>query len=571
MKYRYIPLFVTALILAFSCTPQEHVLHIVTTGDVHGNWFDEPYVDGQSNKTSLMSVHAWVDSLRNAVGKQNVLLLDAGDCLQGDNAPYYYNYVDTEGEHPFVQFISYMKYDAVAVGNHDIETGHPVYDKVAAQLSAHGIPFLGANAVRADNGAPYFPTYKVFRRGGYKVAVLGLTNPNMKAWLSEPVWSGIDFKSLIPCAQEWVDRIRAKERPDVMVVLTHSGVGDGDGQVLESQGLDLLQTLKGVDLLVCSHDHRPAVAEKDGCWMIDGGARAGNVGHAVISQPKGQERQMQAEIVRMDKNKVDDAMKAHFRPIFDQVRAFTLQPVGQLAMELRTRDAYSGMCDYLNLIHSVQLGVPDVQLSFAAPLTFDGTVKAGEVIYNDMFTVYPYENQLYVVNLKGSEIKDYLEFSYDRWIRTPGKHVLRINDEPDPRTGAKRWSFEGRTYNFDSAAGLVYTVDVTRPAGSRVQIQSLADGSAFDPDAWYRVAMTSYRASGGGDHLIAGAKLSKDEIEERIVGRYPEIRELVYQYFKEHGTVDAALIGDRALIGEWHFVPEKIADPMIREDMGLIF
>ncbi len=571
MKHLFRPLVFALLLLAFACTPQTHTLHIVTTGDVHGNWFDEPYVEGQSNKTSLMSVHAWVDSLRHAVGAKNVLLLDAGDCLQGDNAPYYYNYVDTTGEHPFVSFVSYMKYDAVAVGNHDIETGHPVYDKVAAQLAAHGIPFLGANAVRTDDGTPYFQPYKVFRRAGLKVAVLGLTNPNMKAWLSEPIWRGIDFQSLLPCAQEWVDRIRAKEHPDVMVVLTHSGVGDGDGQMLESQGLDLLATLRGVDVLVCSHDHRPAIASRDGLWMMDGGARAGNVGHAVVEVSRDKGRSVRAEYVRMDKDKVDVAMRERFRPVFDTVRAFTLQPVGMLAMELRTRDAYRGMSDYVNLLHTVQLGVPDVQLSFAAPLTFDGTVKAGEVVFNDMFTIYPYENQLFVVKLKGSEIRDYLEYSYNTWIRPVGNHVLRIVDTPDPRTGTARWSFEERPYNFDSAAGLVYTVDVTRPAGSRVQVKSMADGSAFDPEAWYNVAMTSYRASGGGNILFGGAGLTKEASEERIVARYPEIRELIYQYFKQHGTVDAALVGDRSVIGEWHFVPEKTAEPLIARDMELIF
>ena len=112
---------------------------------------------------------------------------------------------------------------------------------------------------------------------------------------------------------------------------------------------------------------------------------------------------------------------------------------------------------------------------------------------------------------------------------------------------------------------------MTRPAGSRVQIQSLADGSAFDPEAWYNVAMTSYRASGGGNILFGGAGLTKEESEERIVARHPEIRELIYQYFKQHGTVDAALVGDRSVIGEWHFVPEQIAGPMIERDMALIF
>ena len=515
-----------SLALAAACSPGERTLHIVTTGDVHGSWFDEPYVDGQSTKTSLMSVSAWVDSLRRAVGPKNVLLLDAGDCLQGDNAPYYYNYVDTAGAHLFVQLVSYMKYDAVAVGNHDIETGHPIYDKIKAQLAACGIPFLAANAVRTDNGEPYFPPYKIFRRGGLKVAVIGFTNPNMKAWLDEPVWSGIEFKSLIPCLQEWVDRVRAKEHPDLVVALTHSATGEGDGTSLEAQGLDLLPYIKGVDVLVCSHDHRPFVKEQNGTWLINGGARAGNVGHAVVTSSKAG-RQIRGEYVRMDKNKVDEAMKERFRPAFEKVRDFTLQPVGRLAMELRTRDAYEGMCDYLNLLHTVQLAVPEAQLSFAAPLTFNGTVKSREVIYDDMFTIYPYENQLCVMRMTGREIKGFLEFSYDHWIQTPGRHVLCIEDEPDARTGAPRWSFKYRSYNFDSAGGLVYTVDVTQPYGNRVKIKSMADGSAYDPAAWYNVAMTSYRASGGGDTVIKGAGISEEETDARVVARYPEIREMV--------------------------------------------
>ena len=573
MRNHLIPAMAAALLLALSCS-SEKTLHIVTTGDVHGSWFDEPYVEGGSTKTSLMSVSAWVDSLRDAVGRKNVLLLDAGDCLQGDNAAYYYNYVDTTEAHLFPELVSYMGYDAVTVGNHDIETGHPVYDRIAADLAAKGIPFLGGNAIRNDDGEPYFPVYKMFRRGGMKVAVLGFTNPNMKAWLAEPVWSGMQFVSLIPCVQEWVDVVRAKERPDLVVVLVHSGTGSGDGQVLESQGLDLLNSLKGVDVLVTSHDHRPFVQEKDGCWLINGGARAGNVGHAVVQVRKDHgkpAREIRGEYVRMDKSKVNTAMKEHFRPAFDKVKAFTLQPVGTLAMDLRTRDAYTGMSDYINLVHTVQLSVPEAQLSFAAPLTYNGTVKAGEVIYNDMFTIYPFENQLYVVKLKGSEVKDYLEYSYDNWIQTPGRHVLKITDTPDPRTGAPRWSFVGRSYNFDSAAGLVYTVDVTRPAGSRVQIQSLADGSAFDPQAWYNVAMTSYRASGGGDILIKGAGVPKEEIDSRIVNRYPEIREIIHLYFKKHGVVDSALVGNSSSLGTWHFVPQRIAAPMLEEDMKLIF
>lgn len=557
------------LAVAVCAAAQERTLHIVTTGDVHGSWFDRPYVEGQASRTSLMSVKHYVDSLRSAAGPENLLLLDAGDCLQGDNAAYYYNYVRTDVPHLFPRLVEYMGYDAVVVGNHDIETGHAVYDRVASELAQAGIPWLGGNALRTADGKPYFPIWKIFERAGMKVAVLGFTNPNMKAWLSEPLWRGMDFVSLIPLVQEAVDEVRATQKPDVTVVAVHSGTGTGDGSALENQGLDLLNSLSGVDVLVCAHDHRPYVAEKDGCVLVNGGARAGNVGHVTVTS--GASRRVHAETVRMSKTLVDTQMRKEFEAEFEEVKAFTNRKVGHMSMELRTRDAYRGMSDYINLVHTVQIGVPEAQISFAAPLTYDGTVKAGDVIYNDMFTIYPYENQLFVLKLTGAEIRNYLEYSYDTWIQTPGRHVLKIVDSPDARTGARKWSFTGRPYNFDSAAGLVYTVDVTKPYGKRVKITSLADGSAFDESAWYNVAMTSYRANGGGNILFKGAGLSKEEADSRVVARYPEIRDMVYDFISRHKEITPALVGDPSVTGEWHFVPEKKVSRLMDADMELIF
>ena len=575
----YTKIFIAAILAAatfFSSEARERKIHIVTTGDQHGAWFSEPYVEGQASKTSMMSVMYYVDSLRKAVGKDNVLLLDAGDCLQGDNAAYYFNYVKRGKEaHLFTRIASYMDFDAMVVGNHDIETGHKVYDKVYKELKKVKIPWLGGNAVKTKNGKPYFPTYTIVKKAGHKVAVLGFTNANMKAWLSEEVWKGMDFLSLVPYVQEHVDKVIKKERPDVVVAVVHSGTGEGDGEQLENQGLDLLNTLNGVDVLVCAHDHRPVVHENNGAYLINGGARGSNVGHAVVTLEKDgrklKTKYTEAEIVRMDKNKVDKAMERKFASDFNEVKKFTNQKVGRLAMDMRTRDAYRGMSDYINLVHTVQLEAKEAQISFAAPLTFDGTVKAGELIYNDMFTVYPYENQLFVLKLSGKEIKNYLEYSYETWIQTAGDHVLRISSNPDPRTGSERWSFVGRSYNFDSAAGLVYTVDVTKEYGSRVAISSLADGSAFDENAMYNVAMTSYRASGGGDLLLKGAGIDSADADSRVVARYPEIRDMVYDYVKKHKTLTSKLVGQTSVIGQWRFVPEAVVAPLMEKDMNLIF
>lgn len=576
MKINVISLLATLSLLASACGPKdgEYTFRLLTTNDVHGHYFDSLYVS-EGTSGSLMSVAWYADSIRVADGAENVILLDAGDCLQGDNAAYYYNYVDTVSKHIFARMVEHVGYDAIVVGNHDIETGHPVYDRLVETMD---VPFLAANAIRTDNGKPYFDEYVTLKRHGLNITVIGFTNPNIKSWLSPLLWSGMEFESLLPdFAQKTVDRIRAKEKSDVVIVAVHAGTGRGDGSQLESQGLDLFNSLEGVDFVVCAHDHRPVVHQTDSICLINAGSHCNMLGSGTVTLKveggKVVEKTLSAGLMRLDKNKVDKEMQALFRPDYEAVKAFTLKEVGRLNTDLRTRDAYAGMSDYLNLIHTLSLEATDAQISFAAPLTFNGHIKAGTLVYNDLFTIYPFENQLFEVKMTGAEIKTYLEHSYDGWINTLDagqKHVLKIFERADPRTGQSRWSFETPTYNFDSAAGLIYDVDVTRPFGERIMIRSLADGSAFDESAEYKVAMTSYRASGGGE-LMRKAGIDTDRIDERVTGYYPEIRNILYDYLVEHGEIDSATISDPSVIGHWRFIPEKKAQAALTRDMELLF
>ena len=130
MKRHFFLLFVLPF-LALSCGPEDGTYSFVvcTTNDVHGRYFDSLYVDNAVSG-SLLAVSRTVDSLRQAEGSRNLLLIDVGDCVQGDNASYYYNYVDTLSPHLYARMANRMGYDAVVVGNHDIEAGHPVYDRL---------------------------------------------------------------------------------------------------------------------------------------------------------------------------------------------------------------------------------------------------------------------------------------------------------------------------------------------------------------------------------------------------------------------------------------------------------
>ncbi|MGP1392931.1 MAG: bifunctional metallophosphatase/5'-nucleotidase [Candidatus Cryptobacteroides sp.] len=579
MKIQHLWLFI---ILSFllSCNrlkEGEHILQIITTNDVHGSWFDSLYV-GKKVRPSLFAVNHYVDSIRKAEGKENVLLLDAGDCLQGDNAAYYYNYVDTLSPHLFPRIAAYMQYDAITVGNHDIETGHRVYDRVKRELEINKIPFLAGNAIRNDNGRPYFPVYKIFHGAGLKIAVIGFTNPNIKAWLSENLWSGMTFKSLIPLVQQDVDKILSKEKPNVVIVSIHSGTGKGDGSMYENQGLDLFNTLKGVDFLICSHDHAAITKANENICLVNSGSHAKNIGIGTlkIKVQKGKivSKHLDARLMPVSATMADSVMRNHFKNDYEAVKHFTRQEVGTLQSDLLTRDSYKGMCNYMNLLHTISLSCSPAQISFSAPLTYNDKITAGTLIYNDLFKIYPYENQIFVIRMSGSEIKNYLEYSYDKWINTissPDEHLLKIVNKGDMRFNQNRWSFINRPYNFDSAGGINYTVDITKSFGSRINIISMADGAGFDTTENYFVAMTSYRANGGGELLSKGAGINTDYIENRIIGKFPEFRNLLYNYIKDMKTIDPIAIGDKRRIGQWKFIPEKTASGALEKDFYLIF
>jgi 2',3'-cyclic-nucleotide 2'-phosphodiesterase/3'-nucleotidase len=347
--------------------------------------------------------------------------------------------------------------------------------------------------------------------------------------------------------------------------------------MLESEGLDAFHLVRGVDFVLSSHDHRPFLEVNDSSAFLNSGSHSRNLAegklHLTVKDGRIVSRSYESKTIPVRADQADPVMRAKFQKDYEAVKAFTLREVGILNTDLWTRDAYRGMSDYVNLIHTLSLGCKPAEISFSAPLTFNGHVAPGILRYNDLFTIYPFENQLFVVKMTGEEIQRYLELSYEKWINTIAKadeHVLKIEAQPDARTGQDRWSFVNRSYNFDSAAGINYTVDVTKPFGERVAIASMADGSAFDPRREYNVAMTSYRASGGGN-LMKETGIDTDRIDDRVVARYPEIRNILYDYLMENGSIDPEVIGNPKVIGAWKFVPDQLVKPAMERDMALLF
>lgn len=184
----------------------------------------------------------------------------------------------------------------------------------------------------------------------------------------------------------------------------------------------------------------------------------------------------------------------------------------------------------------------------------------------DMFALYKYENLLYTMRLTGREVLGHLEMSYDLWcntMRSPEDHIMLLdyNLDNDRRQGLKNLAF-----NFDSAAGIRYTVDVTKPNGQKVHIESMADGSPFSLDSTYLVALNSYRGNGGGELLTRGAGIPLAELPGRIVASTDhDLRFHLMQLIRDHRHVNPKPLN------QWRFVPDEWARPAIERDRQLLF
>ena len=127
-------------------------LRVIETSDVHGSFFPYDFINRKPKAGTLARVSSYVNNLRKDY-KDNLILLENGDILQGQPTVYYYNFIDTAATHVTAAMMNYLRYDAGNMGNHDMETGHAVYDRWIRQCN---FPILGANIIDTASGNRIF-------------------------------------------------------------------------------------------------------------------------------------------------------------------------------------------------------------------------------------------------------------------------------------------------------------------------------------------------------------------------------------------------------------------------------
>lgn len=573
---RIITACLAALCLGNTAMAQEKKvkLRIIETTDVHGCFFPYDFIGRKPTSGSLARVITYVDSLRQNYGDR-LLLFDNGDILQGQPTCYYCNYVNPTKENLAASVINYMKYDAQTIGNHDVETGHEVYDKWIREVKC---PMLGANIIDTKTGEPYLKPYQMFERDGARIAVLGMLTPGIPNWLHEHLWNGLRFEEMTSCARKWISYIKEKEKPHLIIGLFHSGYDGGivTEDYREDAALQVAMEVPGFDIVLYGHDHVrhcETIENNEGrsVLLLDPSSNAYFVGDAevvlTLKDDKVVRRSINGQISDVRNLAVDKAFMKHFQKDIDEVKHYVDRKIGKFKNSIYTRDCYFGSSAFCDFIHSLQLKLTGADISFNAPLTFDACIKAGDVRISDMFNLYKYENQLYTMLLTGKEILGHLEMSYDLWVNTmknPYDHIMLLDEHA--QDDQQRRMFKNLAFNFDSAAGIDYEVDVTKPDGQKVHILRMSNGEPFDLNKTYKVAMNSYRGNGGGLLLTQGAGIPREKLKERVIWESDrDQRYYLSQLIEQMGECDPQPFNN------WRFVPEDWANPAIERDRRLLF
>ena len=549
-------------------------LRVVQTSDVHGMFFPYDFINRRPKGGSLARVSTYVNRLRSEHGDR-VILLDNGDILQGQPTCYYYNFINTQTTNIAADVINYMKFDAQTIGNHDIEPGHAVYDKWISEVNC---PMLGANVIDTRTNQPYLKPYTILERDGLKIAIVGMLTPAIPNWLTENLWSELRFDDMVESARYWMGFLQKNEHPDVVIGLFHSGKEGGiiTNGIEEDASFRIAREIPGFDLILFGHDHTRHVEtitniEGKTVVCLNPANNATAVGDATIeiTLKKGKivDKKVEGSIVDVTGEAIDEAMMAHFQPQNDEINKFVNREIGQFKRSIHVRDSYFGNSAFNDFIQNLQLQITGADIAFNAPLSFDAVIHEGSVRVSDMFNLYKYENQLYVMRLTGEEIRRHLEMSYDQWVNTmksPDDHLLLITEKTIG--DQQRLGFQNLFFNFDSAAGIDYEVDVTKPDGEKVRILQMSNGEPFDLEKWYNVAINSYRGNGGGELLTRGAGIPLDSLDNRIIWRSE--RDQRYYLMKE---IEKLRVIDPQPNKNWRFVPEEWTKPAAERDRKLLF
>ena len=491
-------------------------LTILQTTDLHTNVMPWDYFSAKAATTQGL---AKVATLVKRERTQCSLLIDSGDTIQGTPLGTYYALKDNAPKHPMAAAMESLKYDAMALGNHEFNYGLGVLKKFIGEVN---FPILGAN-VRNTNGTEAFTPFIIKEVCGVKVGILGMVTPGVTTWERPENIPGLRFDNPIDTAKEYVPKMRA-QGADVVLVSFHSGPDkqppgnanepaswltdystwtDRGNLPNENLAVQIAEQVPGIDAVLSGHTHQPIPK------MV--------IGDVILSQPNRWGSHLGKISIGVNKDSgawkvvsrdstlvpvtedvpVDETVAAAVKSYHDTTLSYVDAKIGTSAAAFpggfAARYTDSALADLINIVQeeAAEANGHHVDLSLAAIFSA-GSIPQGDVKLRDAYSIYLYDNTLYVMEITGDILRNALEKDALYFA------TLDATKLPDDPAQCKAMP-SGPDYNWDIYSQIEYTIDATKLAGSRVTSLKFK-GKDVTPEQKLTVAINNYRGGGGGGY-----------------------------------------------------------------------
>lgn len=387
--------------------------------------------------------------------------VDSGDAIHGTGAAQW-----TEGA-AIIPALNATGVNLMAPGNWEFGFGPEV---LLARVRELGFPVIACNVQRAETGALEFAATDIREVGGLRVAFVGITSPIVSRTMPRTFGAGLRFLDAMEILPEIVAAVRDRERPDLVVLVSHLGFPQ---EVAIARGVD------GIDVILGGHTHdvldRAVVVGRT--IITQSGAHGSYLTRLDLEIAQGRVCGFQHRLIPVEAEGARDAgtlavVEETLRPH----RAALDELVGETAALLHRGTVLEAPMDHLiTAAYRASTGA-DVALSHG--WRYGTPVPPGPVTAGDLWQMIPMNPELFTVRLTGAELRRMLEQSLERTfaadpLRQQGGYVMRF-------------------------AGMRAAVRLNNPPGTRIQ-QLEIGGTVAEPAREYAVAAAGEQSIARGD------------------------------------------------------------------------
>ena len=548
---RFLLIAVIAATVLCSCGPRRGVVQvkIVSSAGIHGRIYADDPVTGQRREGSAARLAAFLKDLRGS--SDNVVYIDAGDFMSGSAETFHDRSAVFEKTDLCALALNTLGCDATVPGDMDFVTGgQQLFDFYSGCNAA----VLCAN-MGFENYGDYLPPYVTLVEHGVRISVIGLTCSPMSGYIPQDIIPDMAFCDPVEAAAHWMPVIMEKENPDVIVGVLHDG--SASRLALEVPGFDLI--IDGTS----GQNSTVVTPQGDTVHIVSPLPDLNGVSLASVTVDfTGNEPLVgiSAETASLLQLEPDAGFEAELSSRRNLLDAWLDSTLGTLGTDIDCIGSCWRPSTGAGIVHKYQMRHHAAQISIAAASAPGLYMESGEFKARDAFRLFPDEVNMVSVNMRGSEVISILEYSADRHFNTVGSSADRLLKSDAAAAGT----------GMLSAAGIDYTIDITKPYGQRISVISMSDGGKFDPDKEYRTTMPSNLfcpelspLSGVPGLDIAGLQ-RRLNTSARADMRYHLISDM---FVISENRASLTVTGN----GNWRLVPEGLAARCLARDTLAIY